>query len=86
MCFPKRKKSTEPTFVRTPEFIAECLAGLKEHNIPDKGGLYEKVAAGQVLSEKQLIARGYNYFEARNIYNWLSHEHTGRYENALGWE
>jgi len=50
------------------------------------GGLYEKVADGQVLSQKQLITRGYSQWDARNIHFWLTKEHKGMYKDPLAWE
>jgi len=85
-CFRRKRTPSEPAFERTPEFIAECLTGLKQHNIPNMGGLYEKVADGQVLSQKQLITRGYSQWDARNIHFWLTKEHKGMYKDPLAWE
>lgn len=72
--------------VGSPEFIAECLAAFSTCEIPNLGGMYERVQAGEKLSAAQLKAMGYGYFDARNIAAFISHEHKGLYANALGWE
>lgn len=72
--------------VGSTEFITECLAAFKERKIPNLGGMYERVQAGEKLSAAQLEAIGYDYFDARNIAAFVSHERKGMYVNPLYWE
>jgi hypothetical protein len=77
---PKRSSTA---FIRSPEFITKCLAGFRKFNIPNLSNMYQRVEAGELLTQADLKAMGYDYWNSRNIAAYISDE---CFDSALGWE